>query len=194
MKSNLSQCQVNMLANVVSKDNTLRFFADGQAVLNLDVLTKKSWQNGQGETQSKDDYFSVRLLGEVAQSLLAPVAAGDSVYLQGSLNKVIDAKQMTLVKKPNKLYWNRAYHQGEVTAIKTLTSVNNSAYLQLAVGTDSDALQVNLRGKTASIMQNQLQLGQHIIVEGALASRSVKTNNGYDRQVWLDGHTAVTTS
>lgn len=194
MKSKLSQCQVHMLANVVSKDNTLRFFADGQAVLNLDVLTKKIWHNAQGEAQSKDDYFTVRLLGNVAQSLTESVAAGDSIYLQGALSKVIEAQQVTLMKKPNKLYWNQAYHQGPVTEMKMLTSVNNSQYLQLEVGTDSNALSVNLRGKTAQLLQNQLQVGQHIVVEGALASRSVKLAKGYERQIWLDGHTAVITS
>ncbi|MCE0558452.1 MULTISPECIES: single-stranded DNA-binding protein [unclassified Motilimonas] len=190
MNNQVLGCQVNLLGNVVSKQNTVRYFADGKAVLMLDLVVKKSWKTAQGELKSHDTFVTVRVLDSLAEQIAKQVQAGDALFVQGRLGKYIEVAQLQWADK-NKLFWNQVYCSGVVSQIERLKSVSDADYLKLVLQLEQTTLEVNLRGKTAELMLDKLTEQQSLLVEGALGSKSVKTASGYERQYWIDGHTCV---
>ena len=183
-------CQVNLLGNVVSKQNTVRYFADGKALLLLDLVVKKTWKSPQGELKNHDTFMTVRVLDRLAEQIATKVQPGDALFVQGGLGKYMDVVHLQWADK-NKLFWNQVYCSGVVTQIEQLKSVNDADYIKLTLQLEPHTLEVNLRGKTAELMRDKLSLHQTLLVEGALGSKSIKTAHGFDRQYWLDGHTCV---
>lgn len=190
MKEQKLACQVTVLGQLVSKQNTVRYFADGTAILLLDIVVKKSWQTAQGEQKSQDTFLTVRVLDQLAQTVATGLQAGDAIFVQGMLGKYLDATQIRSAGK-NKLYWNQAYCSGEVVKIDHLKTVNDVDYTKVQLQLDHHIMEVNLRGKTAQLMREKLTLQSQLLVEGAIGSKSTKVNDGFERHYWLDGHTCI---
>ncbi len=190
MKEQKLACQVNVLGQLVSKQNTVRYFADGKAILLLDIVVKKTWQTAQGEMKNQDTFLTIRVLDQLAETIAMDLQPGDAIFVQGWLGKYLDASQIRHAGK-NKLYWNQAYCCGEVIKIDHLKTVNDLDYTKVQLQLEHHLMDINLRGKTAQLMRDKLSLQSLLLVEGAIGSKSTKVNDGFERQYWLDGHTCI---
>lgn len=190
MKDQKLACQVTLLGHLVSKQNTVRYFADGTAILLLDMVVKKTWTTAQGEQKIQESFFTVRALDQLAQEVALGLQAGDAIFVQGMLGKYLDATQIRIAGK-NNLYWNQAYCCGEVVKIEHLKTVNDLDYTKVHLQLEHHQMEVNLRGKTAQLMRDKLSLQSHLLVEGAISSKSTKVKDAFERHYWLDGHTCV---
>ncbi len=192
--------QANLLGNVVSKENTVRYYSDGTASVVIDLLVKQKWQSGQGQAKEKSYYYRILLKGPLAELVGSEVKAGDSLYVRVSLANVKDrpglllAQFAQLVPKPAKLYWNKVHLSGRLKESGELRdSLGNKPMLQLKLdnGIEKSVIPVTLRGYGAQLAAKELAPGKNVLVEGSLQSKSIKLEESYLQEYWIEGFSCL---
>lgn len=200
-----------LLGNIVSKQNTLKYFADGSAVLSLQLLTKRKWRDSNGLWQEFANYFNVTVLGHQAELLAKAAKPGLGLYVRAQLREktlsngtvagVLEAQSVKLIDKASSVNWNQAHLNGKLVA--------HSALVQTITGQDLITLSINisesvekeqlvdvkLKGATAKLVASQLGGDNNteidVLVEGSVSSQSKKVADEFTHQYWVDGHTCV---
>lgn len=199
-----------LLGNIVSKHNQIKYFADGTAMLPLEVITKRKWRDAQGNWQEHSNYFSVTLLGNDAENVSMHALAGQGIYVRAHIRQsqhqntqhkdTLQADQVKLLPKSTSINWNQAHLVGTVVSHSPLVQTINGVdllNLELDVSGNDDKTihtQVKLKGATAKFISSQLSQNDGPIlamIEGALSGQSTKTSDGFSHQYWLEGHTCV---
>ncbi|MDP2561677.1 single-stranded DNA-binding protein [Psychrobium sp. 1_MG-2023] len=201
-----------LLGNIVSKQNLLKYYADGTASLTLDVITKRKWRDQQGQWQESSSYFNVTVLGECAEQLAQGANAGQGIYIraairqrtnkQGVNNDTLEVLQAYLTKKSTALNWNQAHVCGGLVSQSGLVQTINgidliTVVIDIAEQADkSIPIEVKLKGAAAKLVANQLEEladGQtvRLLVEGSLSGQSKKINEQFVYQYWIEGHTCL---
>jgi|GEM_PF-2320263 len=203
-----------LLGNIVSKNNTLKYFADGKAILSLQLLTKRKWRDSAGKWQEFASYFNVTVLGAMAESIAKQAKPGLGLYVRaqlrektiagGKISGVLEANSVQLIDKASSVNWNQAHINGRLVSHSGLVqTINGQALITLNVnigeGADKEQLvEVKLKGATARLVSSQLEEGMdsktNVLVEGSLNSQSKKMNDEFTHQYWIDGHTCVLAS
>jgi len=200
-----------LLGNIVSKQNTLKYFADGKAVLSLQLLTKRKWRDSAGQWQEFSSYFNVTVLGKSAEALAQQAKPGLGLYVRaqlrektikgGSISGVLEANSVQLIDKASSVNWNQAHINARLISRTPLVqTINGQALITLSVNisdtVDKEQLvDVKLKGATAKLVASQLEDGisdgVNVLVEGSLNSQSKKIDEEFSHQYWIDGHTCV---
>ena len=206
-----SDNHIVLLGNIVSKDNQLKYFASGQAILELEIITKRKWRNTQGELQELSHYFGVTLIGELAQKIAATAKAGQGIYLRAlyrqprsksaSNNDRLEAHFAKMVDRGTSLHWNQAHVVGTVvewSAMAQTISGQDLLTLKISIAAqDAEAsyVEVKLKGSAAKFTYQQLKELDGAIadafIEGSLASQSNKTDQGFNHHYWIDAKTCL---
>lgn len=201
---------VILLGNVVSKDNPLKYFADGTAMLSLQLLTKRKWRDGQGKWQEFASYFNVTVLGHDAEELAHKKLTGQGLYVRGQLRQkhlkngdiasVIETVTVKALGKASAVNWNQAHICGELQSHTALVqTINGSELITLNVvisepDDKEQIVEVKLKGAVAKFVASQLTEHEgsiSVLAEGAVASQSKKMDQEFVHQYWVDGHTCV---
>lgn len=207
---NLHDNHIVLLGNIVSKHNQIRYFADGTAMLPLEVITKRKWRDSQGTWQEHSNYFSVTLLGNDAENAVANASAGQGIYVRAQIRQLqsqattgkdtLQAQQVKLIPKSTAINWNQAHLVGTVVKHSELVQTINGIdllTLELDVSNLDDKTihtEVKLKGATAKYIANQLSQENAptiAMVEGALSGQSKKVGDSFNHQYWVEGHTCV---
>ena len=201
--------QLTLLGAVVSKDNEVRYFADGTALLVLDLVHKRQWKAADGSKRESACYYQVQLTGSLAEAVGREVKPGLSLYVRGQLRQkaeggaqYVQAERAQLVPRPGKLFWNQAYLVGTVASCEGLvSSVNNKPMLPLTLTTEYRSpgaksaqeipVDVKLWGYAATLTAREIEVGRTILLEGALLSKSYQEEGQYHQRYWLDAHSAI---
>jgi len=200
-----------LLGNIVSKDNTLKYFADGKAVLSLQLLTKRKWRDSAGKWQDFASYFNITALGPQAEQLSHSAKSGLGLYVRAQLREktlaggnvvgVLEAQSIKLIDKACSVNWNQAHINGQLVSHSPLVqTINGQDLITLSVNI-SDSLDkqqlvdIKLKGATAKLiasqLTNELNGDISVLVEGSLSSQSKKIADEFTHQYWIDGHTCV---
>ncbi len=201
---------VVLLGNIVSKHNQIKYFADGTAMLPLEVITKRKWRDAQGTWQESSNYFSVTLLGVNAENASLHAQAGQGIYVRAHIRQLqhqaatskdtLQADQVKLLPKSTSINWNQAHLVGTVVSHSSLVQTINGVdllNLELDVsGNDDKTIHTNvkLKGATAKFISNQLAQNDGPVIamiEGALSGQSQKVDDTFTHQYWVEGHTCV---
>lgn len=207
---NLHDNHIVLLGNIVSKHNQIRYFADGTAMLPLEVITKRKWRDKQGTWQDQSNYFSVTLLGQDAENAVANAMAGQGIYVRAQIRQLqsqstqskdtLQAQQVKLMPKSTAINWNQAHLVGTVVKRSELVQTINGVdllTLELDVSNIDDKTihtEVKLKGATAKYIANQLSQDNPptmAFVEGVLSGQSKKVGDSFSHQYWVEGHTCV---
>lgn len=207
---NLHDNHIVLLGNIVSKNNQIKYFADGTALLPLEVITKRKWRDGQGTWQEHSNYFSVTLLGSDAENAARNAQAGQGIYVRAHIRQLkhepgqnkdtLQAEHIKLLPKSTAINWNQAHLVGTVVSHSALVQTINGVdllNLELDVSNLDDKTihtQVKLKGATAKLIANQLinNEGPTIaMIEGALSGQSKKIGDTFSHHYWIEGHTCV---
>ncbi|MGB0833094.1 MAG: single-stranded DNA-binding protein [Psychrobium sp.] len=207
---NLHDNHIVLLGNIVSKHNQIRYFADGTAMLPLEVITKRKWRDAQGTWQEHSNYFSVTLLGQDAEDAVANAQAGQGIYVRAQIRQLqsqsaqskdtLQAQQVKLMPKSTAINWNQAHLVGTVVKRSELVQTINGVdllTLELDVSNIDDKTihtEVKLKGATAKYIANQLSQDNAptmALVEGVLSGQSKKVGDSFSHQYWVEGHTCV---
>lgn len=200
-----------LLGNIVSKDNTLKYYADGKAVLSLQLLTKRKWRDGQGQWQEFANYFNVTLLGEEAELIASQAKPGIGLYVRAQLREkslktgettgVLQAHSVKLIDKASSVNWNQAHLHGQLVSQSQLVqTINGQDLITLSVNLSSASdktqlVDVKLKGAAAKLVASQIGNDfsgpVSVLVEGSLSSQSKKSGENFTHQYWIDGHTCV---
>ena len=201
--------QLTLLGAVVSKDNEVRYFADGTALLVLDLVHKRQWKTADGSKRDSACYYQVQLTGALAETIGREVKPGLSLYVRGQLRQkteggaqFVQAETAQLVPRPGKLFWNQAYLVGTVASCDGLVaSVNNKPMLPLILTThycqpgakagQAISVEVKLWGYAATLTAKEIEVGRTILLEGTLLSKSFQEQGRYQQHYWLDAHSAM---
>ena len=207
----LNDNHIVLLGNIVSKNNQLKYYADGTAILTLQVITKRRWRNAQKQWQEHSNYFSVTILGKDAEQIAQEVAAGDGIYCRAAIRQhgkqnlnqdTLQVSQVRLIKKPSALNWNQAHVCGEILRSSDLVqTINGQDLLTLVIDiSEGDAksieLEVKLKGAAAKLVASQIGESdgvQFALIEGALNGQSKKVGETFSHQYWVEGHTCLIT-
>ncbi|UPW20461.1 single-stranded DNA-binding protein [Agarivorans sp. TSD2052] len=197
----ICRSNIELLGNLVTKDITLRYFSDGTAITQFEMLVKKKTKST-GKEQV--EVFQITARGEQAERLKSYAKAGDGVVLKGRLKNqkdsngkivsAIEAEQLSFVGAPSVLYWNKVTLVGEIANKSSLRkSVNNQSYLKLQLITDSNDAQhlvnCNLWAYPAELVAKQAELGDKLVVEGAL--KKAFSDDRLISPILIDGHTCL---
>jgi len=207
---NLHDNHIVLLGNIVSKHNQIKYFADGTALLPLEVITKRKWRDGQGTWQEHSNYFSVTLLGNDAENAARNAQAGQGIYVRAHIRQLqhqsgpnkdtLQAEQIKLLPKSTAINWNQAHLVGTVVSHSALVQTINGVdllNLELDVSNFADKTihaEVKLKGATAKLIASQLAKSEGptiAMIEGALSGQSKKTGDTFSHQYWIEGHTCV---
>lgn len=207
---NLHDNHIILLGNIVSKHNQIKYFADGTAILPLEVITKRKWRDSQGAWQEHSNYFSVTLLGRDAENVANNAHAGQGIYVRAHIRQLqhpsgpskdtLQVEHVKLLEKSTAINWNQAHLVGTVVSHSTLVQTINGVdllTLELDVSNNDDKTihtQVKLKGATAKLISNQLDKAQGAtiaMIEGALSGQSKKVGDSFSHQYWVEGHTCV---
>lgn len=200
-----------LLGNIVSKQNTLKYFADGKAVLSLQLLTKRKWRDASGQWQEFANYFNVTVLGQQAEMLAKGAKPGLGLYVRAQLREktlrngnvvgVLEAQSVKLIDKASSVSWNQAHINGRLISHSALVqTINGQDLITLSINISESMekeqlVDVKLKGATAKLIASQLTdqaSGQvDVLVEGSVSSQSKKIADEFTHQYWIDGHTCV---
>lgn len=199
-----------LLGNIVSKHNQIKYFADGTAMLSLEVITKRKWRDAQGSWQENSNYFSVTLLGDNAEKASRDAQAGQGIYVRahirqlqqqaGASKDTLQAEHVKLLPKSTSMNWNQAHLVGTVVSHSPLVQTVNGIdllTLELDVSSIDDKTihtEVKLKGATAKLIASQLAKNEGptiAMIEGALSGQSKKIGDEFSHQYWVEGHTCV---
>lgn len=199
-----------LLGNIVSKHNQIKYFADGTAVLSLEVITKRKWRDAQGTWQEHSNYFNVTLLGDNAENASRDAQAGQGIYVRahirqlqqqaGTSKDTLQAEHVKLLPKSSTINWNQAHLAGTVVSHSPLVQTVNGIdllTLELDVSSIHDKTihtEVKLKGATAKFIASQLTQNDGPVIamiEGALSGQSKKVDDVFTHQYWVEGHTCV---
>lgn len=197
----ICRSSVEILGNIVSKDITLRYFSDGTAITQFEVLFKRK-PKGSGKEQV--EVFQLNARGEQAERIKQYAKAGDGVVIsghlknqkdsKGAISSAIEVEQVSFVGAPSQLYWNKVTLVGEIVEKSSLRkSINNQSYLKLQVSTDqSDQQHVvncNLWAYPAELIDKQAEVGDKLVLEGAL--KKAFAEDKAISPILVDGHTCL---
>ncbi|NRA71510.1 MAG: single-stranded DNA-binding protein [Gammaproteobacteria bacterium] len=206
-----SDNHIILLGNIVSKDNQLKYFASGTAILELEIITKRKWRNSQGESQEISHYFGITFVGDLAQSIAKDAKAGQGIYIRanyrqphsssGVVNDRIEAQFAKIIDRSTSLHWNQAHVVGQVTEWSSLAQTiagQDLLTLKIALANSDSAeasVEVKLKGSAAKYTYQQLSdhPGTNIsaFIEGSLASQSKKSVSGFNHHYWVDAKTCL---
>ncbi|MDO6687799.1 MULTISPECIES: single-stranded DNA-binding protein [unclassified Agarivorans] len=197
----ICRSNIEILGNLVTKDVTLRYFGDGTAITQFEVLVKKKTKSSAKE---QIEVFQITVRGEQAERLKSYAKAGDGVVINGRLRNqrdsageivsAIDAEQLSFVGGPTQLYWNKATLIGEIAHASTLRkSVNDQSYIKLQLATDLSDTQhrvnCNLWAYPAELIAKKAKLGDKLVVEGSL--KKAFADDQKVSPILVDGHTCL---
>ena len=203
--------QIVLLGNIVSKNNQLKYYADGTAILTLQVITKRKWRNAQQKWQEHSNYFSVTILGTDAEMVAREAVAGDGIYCRASIRQhskhniskdTLQVSQVRMIKKSTALNWNQAHVCGQILRSSDLGQTITGQDLLTLVLDISEIedkaveIEVKLKGATAKLVASQLaqsSTGQYALIEGALNGQSKKVGETFSHHYWVEGHTCLVT-
>jgi len=206
-----SDNNIVLLGNIVSKDNQLKYFADGMAVLELEIITKRKWRNNQGEKQELAHYFGITLIGELAQQIALDAKAGQGIYVRALYrqprakspiaNDRLQASFAKIVDHSTSLHWNQVHAVGQVVEWSSMAqTISGQDLLTIKVALsqlnqDACVLEVKLKGAAAKFTYQQLNDKQqqpcNAFIEGSLASQSTKQDSGFVHHYWVDAKTCI---
>lgn len=75
-----------MLIGYVGQAPTLRYFQQGDAVLNLSIATNESWKDKQGEVQERTEWHQLVLYKKLAELAAKYIKKGSRLYVEGKLH------------------------------------------------------------------------------------------------------------
>ena len=206
-----SDNHIVLLGNIVSKDNQLKYFASGQAILELEIITKRKWRNAQGEFQEISHYFGITLVGDLAQQIAKDAKAGLGIYIHALYrqprtnspvnNDRLEASFAKIITKPTSLHWNQAHVVGRVVEFSDMAqTISGQDLLSLKIElpsltTEPSFIEVKIKGSAAKFTFGQLNdlngSQADAFIEGSLASQSKKTDKGFTHHYWIDAKTCL---
>lgn len=204
-----SDNHIVLLGNIVSKDNQLKYFANGTAILELEIITKRKWRNNKGELQEISHYFGITLVGDLAQQIAQDVKAGQGIYIRALyrqprnqspiLNDRLEASFAKLIDRPTSLHWNHANVVGRVVEWSSMAqTISGQDLLSVKVAladNDDSNVEVKLKGSAAKYTYQQLSDKTdspcYAFIEGSLASQSKRLSEGFSHQYWIDARTCL---
>ncbi|WP_432461112.1 MULTISPECIES: single-stranded DNA-binding protein [unclassified Agarivorans] len=197
----LCRSDIELLGNIVTKQVTLRYFSDGTAITQFDLLVKKKTKP---PAKERVDVFTVTARADEAERLKQYAKAGDGVVVKGRLRyqkdsegriiSAIEAEQLSFIGAPTQLYWNKLTLVGQLLSKSSLRqSVNNQSYLKLQLATDdaepAQLTSCNLWGYPAELVDKQSNVGDKLVIDGSL--KKAFAEDLLISPVLVDGHTCV---
>ncbi|NRA55200.1 MAG: single-stranded DNA-binding protein [Gammaproteobacteria bacterium] len=206
-----SDNNIVLLGNIVSKDNQLKYFADGTAILELEIITKRKWRNSAGEKQELAHYFGITLIGDLAQQIALDAKAGQGIYVRALYrqprakspiaNDRLQANFAKIVDHATSLHWNQAHAVGQVIEWSSMAqTISGQDLLTIKLALPQSAqetcvLEVKLKGAAAKFTYQQLndknKTSCNAFIEGSLASQSTKQEQGFVHHYWLDAKSCI---
>jgi single-stranded DNA-binding protein len=192
---------VELLGNIVTKEFTLRYFSDGTAITQLEVIVKKKTK---ASNKEQVEVFQLCARGEQAERIKRYAKTGDGVVIKaqlktqkdpaGKILSALEIEHINFVGAPSQLYWNRISLVGEIVAKSRLRkSVNNQDYIKLQLLTDakdaSHRVNCNLWAYPAQLIDKDAQIGDKLAVEGSL--KSAFADDQQVSPILVDGHTCL---
>lgn len=74
-----------MLIGHIGQEPQLRYFPDGDAILNLSIATHEQWKNKKGETVERTEWHKIVLYRKLAEIAAQYVKKGSKLYIEGKL-------------------------------------------------------------------------------------------------------------
>lgn len=206
-----SDNHIVLLGNIVSKDNQLKYFANGTAILELEIITKRKWRNNQGELQELSHYFGITLVGELAQQIAEDAKAGQGIYIRAVyrqprsqspiINDRLEANFAKIIDRPTSLHWNQAHVVGRIVEWSSMAqTISGQDLLTVKVALpnsdrDDSNVEVKLKGSAAKFTYKQLtdkgSTPCHAFIEGSLASQSKRVAAGFSHHYWIDARSCI---